>query len=392
MPDLLDATGLKVKPVTEIISDLVTAMQAIYGPDINVAPNSPDGQLINIFAQASADLRELLVGVANSFSPAAAYGTLLDQRVALNGLARKQGTFTLTNVNVTVNQAVTLPGLDDAINDPAGTGFTVKDGAGNSFILVATTYLGSAGTTTLSFRSKVIGAIQTIPNTIVNQLTRVFGVTAVNNPAAATSLGVEEETDAQLRTRHARSFALASSGGADAVEAALRAIPDVTDALVIENATTGTVLGTAANSIWAIVTGGTPAEIAQAIYAKKGIGCGMRGAQSYVVTRPNGTGFTAKWDTSITSRLYVKFTLNPRTTGVTYDHPRIAAALAAALKYALGQAPTVGDLVNAVLAIEPTAYLTSLGVSTDGITYFDSVQPSDMQHYFTLAVGDIAIT
>jgi uncharacterized phage protein gp47/JayE len=392
MPDLLTPAGLTVKSVNEVISDLVTAMLAIYGPDINVAPNSPDGQLINIFAQASVDLRELLLGVANSFSPATAYGTLLDQRVALNGLARKQGTFTLTNVDVTVNQAVTLPGLDAALNDPDGAGFTVKDGAGNQFILAATTYLGSAGTTTLLFRSKVIGAVQTIPNTIVNQAAQVLGVTAVNNPASATAIGVDEETDAQLRTRHARSFALASTGGADAVEAALKAIPSVTDALVVENATTGTVAGTPANSIWAIVTGGTPVEIAQAIYAKKGIGCGMRGALSYVITRPNGTGFTSKWDVSISQRLYIKFTVNPRTAGVTYDHPRIAAALAAALVYKLGQAPTVGDIVSAVLAIEPTAYLTVLGVSTDGTNWFDSVQPTSALYYFTVAVGDITVT
>jgi uncharacterized phage protein gp47/JayE len=392
MPDLLDGAGLKVKTVTEIVNELVASLQAIYGPDINVAPNSPDGQLINIFAQACTDLRELLVAVFNSFSPSAAYGTLLDQRVALNGLARKQGTFTITLVSVTTSQACNVVGLDDAINDPDGIGFTVKDGAGNEFILVSSAYLGAAGVTPLAFRSKKIGAIQTIPNTITNMVTQVLGITAVNNPTVATSIGTEEETDAQLRVRHDQSFALGSMGGADAVEAALKAIPDVVDAMVVENATTGTVSGTPANSIWPIVTGGTPEEIAQAIYAKKGIGCGIRGAVTYVITRPNGTGFTAKWDVSISQPLYIKFTVNPRTAGVTYDLPRIATALAAALVYKLGQAPTVGDIVNAVLAIEPTAYLTVLGVSTDNTNWFDSVQPTSALYYFTVAVGHITVT
>ena len=392
MPNSLDATGLRVKSTTEIIADLAAAMQAIYGPDINVAPNSPDGQFINIFAQASSDMLELLLGVYNSFSPVTAYGVLLDQRVALNGVFRNKGTFTLTNVAVTVSQAVTLPGLDAAIDDPNGTGFTIQDGSGNSFILTSTTYLGSPGTSTLTFRSQAIGAVQTIPNTLTNQLTRVLGVTAVNNPEAAYSLGVDEETDAQLRTRTARSFALASTGGADAVEAALHSIGDVTDALVIENATPATLLGTPANSIWVIVTGGTPLGIAAAIYAKKGIGCGMRGAQTYVIERADGTGFTAQWDNAIAEPLHLKLTVNPRILGKAIDKPRVASELAAALLYKLGQIPNVGDIVNAVFKNDPSIYVTDLGVSSDGTTWLDSVQPTDAQRYFTVDPVNITIT
>jgi uncharacterized phage protein gp47/JayE len=386
MPNLLDPSGLAVKSVTEIINDLTLAMQEIYGADINLDSDSPDGQLLNIYAQAAADNLELLADVYNSFSPSGAYGTILDQRMALNGLARHQGTFTLIPLSVTVTQALTLPGQDTA--QP----FTVSDNAGNQYQLVASHSFGAAGTTVLTFACTVMGLITPALNTITNQVTAVLGVTSVNNPTAPLALGVREETDSEFKIRHARSFALAATGPADSVQAALANIPSVTDAYVVENATAGTVGGVAANTIWCIVTGGTDAEIAQAIYAKKGLGCGMKGAKSHVITRPNGTGFTAKWDASLTQRLYAKFELHPRTQGQTFDNALIASQLSTALVYKLSQQATVGDIVNAMLLIEPASYQVSIAVSTDGTNWFDSVEPSDVQHYFTLASADITIT
>lgn len=391
MPNILDATGLTVDTVTEIVDAITLSMQDIYGADINVDQNSPDGQLINIFAQSSADNLQVLVDVFNSFTVEKAYGTLLDQRVAINGLTRQAGTYTYTNITVTVNQALTLTGLDALNDDPNAQVFTVADAAGNQFYLAATHIFSVPGSTSLSFRAKDIGLVETTPNTITNQVTTVLGVTSVNNPAVATSVGVNEETDAQLKVRHGNSFALASTGPADAVEAALAAIPDVTDAFVVENDTNGTVNTVGAHSIWCIVTGGTDAEIAQAIYAKKGIGCGMKGSSSYTVTRPNGTGFTALWDASIAQPLYIEFTIQGRVSGTAFDADAIAAALAVALVYKLGQAPTIGDVITAMLTISPNAYLTAVGVSSNDSDFFDVVQPDTAQHYYTVAAADVHV-
>ncbi len=457
MPNSLDQTGLTVKTVTELVADLTASLQAIYGTDINVDPNSPDGQLINIFAQTVEDLLELLVQVYNGFSVPGAIGTILDQRVALNGLARRQGTYTTTQVLVTVSQAITLYGLDQTVNPP----FTVKDNAGNQFSLAVTKTFAGAAAESLQFRAVDIGLVEVVANTITNQVTTVLGVTSVNNPNTAitttgdissgfptvlnipstagmvpglsitgtgipvgttiisvdsatqvtmsanatattptltinvfivpTSSGVNEETDAQLKVRQVQSFALASTGPADAVTAALLAVPDITDAFLVENFTDNEVETVPAHTIWTIVTGGTDAEIAQAIYAKKGIGCGMKGSNSFSITRPNGTAFVAQWDASISQPLYIQFTINPRTPGQSFDTVLAATRLAAALVYKLGQSPTVGDIVNAMLTIEPNAYLTEIGVSDDGLSYTDVVAPETAQHYFTVSSANIDI-
>lgn len=388
MPNSIDNTGLTIKTNQEIIDDIVAKLKPIYGADINVSANSPDGQLINIFAQVVTDMLELLVLVNNSFDPDQASGTVLDQRVALNGIARIDGTYTLAPVSITVDRAVTLYGLDDTGDNEL---FTVADGSGNQFYLVTTKVFGAAGTDSLSFRAAEVGAVEVLPNTIVNPVSIILGVTTINNPLAATSTGVDEETDVKLKLRRAASFLLPALGPADAIQAALLEVSGVTDAVVIDNPTSGEVGGVPANSIWAIVENGADADIADAIYAKKAAGCGMFGGESVVVNRPNGQTQTILFDRPVDEDLYVEFTINPKSAGASFDHDYIKAELAARLLYTIGQRSTLNDVMILMNDIEPDAYLTAAGVSNDGITPLDVVETTDAQSKFVLLVANITI-
>lgn len=391
MVSSLGPTGLTIDSLPTLVAALTEQLQAIYGSDINVDSNSPDGQLINIFCQTVEDTLELIQAVYGSFGYMTAYGTQLDQRLAILGITRKAGTQTTTPVLVTVNQALTLNGLDQTANPV----YTLVDQTGNLWQLETTHVFGAAGSASLTFKAVTIGPIGTTANTITQQSTTVLGVTSVNNPTTVgTVIGVSEENDTQFKVRAAQSFALASTGPADAVEAALDNIADVTDAFVVENDTGGVVGGVPAHSIWCIVVGGTDAEIGQAIYAKKGPGCGMKGSQSYVVTRPNGTTFTALWDLGLTQNLYIKFNIIWRG-GVALSDDTIIAALAAALSYKLNQPASVGDIVTAMATIAPTAIVDltgNQGVSTDGITYQSIVNTTTPQYYFAVSAARIVIS
>lgn len=391
MPNELNADGLTVKTNTEIVSDLAADMATIYGTDINVAQNSPDGQLIGIFSQAATDLLELLVQVYNSFTVENAFGVSLDQRVALNGLARRQGTHTIIDLTVVTVGAVNLVGLDALVNDPEAIVFTAADDGGVQYQLMESVTT-SNGANVLTFQAKDIGVIEPILNTITNIVTIQANVTSVNNPIAATSIGVDEETDVQLKMRHAQSFFLASTGPADAIEAALASIPDVTDAFVGENDTDSEADDIPPYSIWAIVVGGTDEEVGTAIYNKKAPGCGMKGDESYVVTRPNGSSFTALFDRGETEDLYIAFTATSKVPGISFNADAFKTALVAALIYKLNQSPSIGDVIIAMNTIEPRAVLSAVGVSTDGMSYSDVVAPSDFQHYFVLDEARIDIT
>lgn len=392
MPNQIDAFGLQVKSVTEVTDDLDVGLKSIYGTDANTDPNSPDGQLIGIFAQAVADMLQLLVQVYNTFSVDNTFGVSLDQRVALNGIARRAGTYTLAQVLVTVDQALTLTGQDALIANPNAQVFTVADDSGNQFQLQTTYAFGGAGSATLTFIAVNIGQVQTTANTITNQVTTVLGVTSVNNPTVSgDTIGVNEESDVQLKIRRAESFQLAAIGPSDALRAMLLTVPSVVDAFVVENDTGGTVNTVPAHSIWTIVNGGLAAAVGQAIYSKKMPGCGQKGTQTYVVTRPAGNTFTAQWDNALTEDLFVEFGITPRIAGLTFDNAAIKVALAAALVYKLGQKPNSGDVVVAMQTIAPNAILTSCFVSIDNSTWVDIVTPSTAQYYFTLDAADITI-
>lgn len=392
MPDQLTSAGLQVKTLQEIIDDVTANLQSVYGTDINAAQNSPDGQMINIYAQAASDLRELLLVVYNSFAITNAYGTILDQRLALNGIFRREGSFTTTNVEIVTDRAMTLAGLDAAINDADGVGFTIADDAGNQFILAETQIIPSGGIYTFVFRAKAIGVVETIPNTITNQVTVVLGVTGVNNPDVAILVGVSEETDIELKLRHARSFSLAATGPVDAIQAALTAISSVTDSYVPENTSNAEVDDVPAHSIWPIVEGGSGEEIGLAIYSKKSPGCGMKGSETQTVDRPNGDTFTARFDRPIYEDLYIEFTIIPRVEGISFDTDLLKTQLASALSYKLAQSASIGDIVVAMLEISPLGVLTDVGVSNDGITFTDILDPSTFQHKFSVSPTRIEIS
>ena len=270
MPNQIDATGLQTASAAELIAQFTADFQAIYGTDINLNSDTPDGQMMNIFVQSVLDLEDLLTQIYNSFDPDLAIGNVLDQRVAINGIQRKAGTYTVTPISITTvlgtGGSVTLQGLNTFPNDP----YTVADSSGNRWYLQTTTTISIVGTSTasLNFRAQNPGATLTLLNTITIPITIVIGVTAVNNPTTYSSLGLNEETDAQLKIRRQKSVALSTQGFLQGLLAALNNINGITTALVYENTTSVTDSnGVPGHSIWVIVGGAVdPADVANAIY------------------------------------------------------------------------------------------------------------------------------
>lgn len=392
MPNLLSAAGLQIASTDEIATDLATALSAptVYGPNINTAPESPDGQMIGIFSQMDSDTLDLLVDIYNVFSVSSAYGFSLQSLVEVNGLAIKGGTFTTTPVNVTAGAAGTLPGLDQTAVPP----YQVQD-PNNVWTLVSSFVFGAPGTQALVFRAATLGPISPLPNTINIQATPLTFVSAVNNPTVVGAvIGQAYETDVQLRTRQAQSFALAATGPADAVEAALLNLPTVTSAVVSENRTSSTIGNIPAHSIWCVVVGGAPADIAQAIYAKSTC-AGLVGAQTVVITRPNGQPAAINYDIGLPQLLYMRFGIIPAVAGVTFDNTLLIDQLAAALAppyWNLGAAASIGDLVRAMFVINPQVIVVSPGVSLNGSSYSDQVAPTSAKFYFNLLAAHITIT
>jgi hypothetical protein len=320
--------------------------------------------MMMIFIQSVLDIANLLSQIYNSFDPDNAVGNVLDQRVAINGLVRQAGTFTLTNITLVMSQSVNLYGLDQT----AQSVFTVADNAGNQWQL-QTTQLGVSGTQVYAFQAANPGAVLTTPNTITIPVTVVLGVTSINNPTTYTSLGINAETDAALRIRRLQSVSLASQGYYAGLLAALENINGVTSAFVYENWTSATnVAGVPGHSIWVIVAGtGAAASIANAIYTKRNACCGMFGATSYVITQVDGSSFIVLWDSVTAQNLFVSFTATS-VNGVT--PPNIAAVrsgLVSSFVPGVYSEVNINTLATLVQAIDPNTLVTSAGFSTGAV-------------------------
>ena len=84
----ITGAGISVPTYADILSSLQASVRQIYGEDIYVEPDSMDGQLLAIMAQAIYDCGQTAVAVYNSFSPQTAFGAGLSSVVKINHLAR----------------------------------------------------------------------------------------------------------------------------------------------------------------------------------------------------------------------------------------------------------------------------------------------------------------
>lgn len=364
MPNVIDATGLQTATREELVAYFTTQYQDIYGADINLSSDSPDGQMMNIFIQSILDLQDLLTQIYNMFDPDNAIGVILDQRVAINGIQRQAGTYTITDVTVVNSQSVNLYGLDQT----AQPVYTVSDNAGNLWELQDTQLGVTAGTHIYAFQAATPGANLTVPNTITVQVTIVLGVVSVNNPTTYTTLGINEESDAVLKVRRQQSVSISSQGYLAGLLAALENINGVTSAFVYENTTNVTDADNVpGHSIWVIVAGsGAPADIANAIYTKRNAGCGMFGDESYVITQIDDTLFTVYWDIVVTENIFITFIASGIDTAVEPDIAAIRAGLVTSFTPTVNEEVNINGLATLVQAIDPNCLVTGAGFSLGG--------------------------
>jgi len=396
MPDILDKDGIQVKSLTEIIADLEAGFKSIYGNDINLDQNSPDGQIINIFAQSAIDLRELAVTIHSNMDPDFAVGRVLDQRVVYNGIERAGGTFTTQPIDITTDRTVSLQGLDAAANDINGTGYTVQDDAGSEFILIDSVIL-TAGTTTVNFRARQIGRVETIVGTINTPVTIVLGVTAIDNPSAALEIGQDEETDAELRARRQTSPAINSKGFVDGLRADLLNLTGVTDAKVFENVTNITDAdGIPPHAMWAIVEGGANTEIGDTISKKKSMGSNMKGAETVNITTDSGAIFVAKFDRPQAANLYIRFDIQTTILGSVFNQPAIKQSIVDALDFKINDfTETSAITCIAKQAIDDNGgggVPVNVEVSDDDITYVDFLASPTLDSQWVVDTTRITIT
>lgn len=253
MTNIIDANGITIDSLQDLITKYSDTLRNIYGSDIVLDPESPDGLLVNFLAQVTRDASEFAVKIYNAESLNSAVGSLLDQKVAWFGLTRKPASYTYVDVDITTINNVNLVGMDSNTTPPPNI-YTVQDNAGNNYYLASSVNLVGGTTTTLSFRAENSGAILVGAGTITTPITYNQYITTINNPASQYIIGSEEESDTELKWRLKSSYYLPSQGFCESMKASLLAYDDIEDAFVIDNPTNTTdSYGIDPYSVWMIV-------------------------------------------------------------------------------------------------------------------------------------------
>lgn len=382
--------GLVTQSLEEIVQDLTQKWQSIYGADINVEQNSPDGQLINILAQEKKDLLDLITSIYNNLDPDRVIGIPQQILYKWNGLFIKAYTYSYVYIDVNVTGPVNLQGLDDNIDNADGTGYTVTDTAGNRWILANSQSL-QTGSYTLNFRAAQLGAIEALPNTINVMETIVAGVASVNNPASNYITGNQGESSSAFRLRRAQSMAAPSQGFDESLQSQLNGLDTVTQAKVYDNRKDTEVNGIPAHTVWVVVQGGQPDEIGRVIYNNVPPGIPMKGTQSVVIPKQNGDIQTVYYDIPSAVPLYIRMTIkNFGTTPLDTDYIKEQLAQST---YNIGETATSAQIstdVGDIIGDTGTPY--NITISTDNTDWVEYATPTGLDEYFTISTANINIT
>ena len=387
--------GIVTQSLSEIIADITAKFQSIYGADINIDQNSPDGQLINILAQEKKDILDLCVQFYNNLDTERVSGIPQQILYKLNGLIIKAFTYSYVDVNVSTTQSVNLTGISNQDLESADvTGYTLADTNGNRWILTTGTSDNTItipqGTTTLNFRAAELGSVTALPNTITIMETVIAGVQSVTNPANNYITGATGELDSEFRLRRNRSVTMPSQGFTDSLQAQLLTINNVTQARVYDNKTSSTVDGIPAHTVWTIVEGGANEDIGKAIYNNIPPGIPMKGNVDVSVPRPNGDLATISFDRPTAVPLYIEMKIKVLSGAIDEDYIKQELAK---ITYEIGQdaeSVNIGTFVKEIITTAGTPY--DIGVSTDGVTFSEVVTPSGLDEYFSISTSNLDIT
>jgi uncharacterized phage protein gp47/JayE len=372
----LTSSGFVLATLSDRLAQLEAAMQAIFGPNINLDPNAVDGETIGIFGESIANLELLAQYIYQSFDPNTAIGAALSRLVQLNGIRRLPGAYSTVQVTCTGTQGTAIPASSLVQSaDGSTTWKTTED-----------VTIDATGQATATAQASAMGPLAAPIGTLTIIGTPLYGWQSVTNTAAAV-LGQLEETDEQLRIRRAQSTATPAQGIVDALYGALLNLTGVTQVVLYENPT-GAVdaNGMAAHSLYAVVQGGATADILQTLWLKKSVGPVLLGATSGQVYDSRGNPHTMYFDRPQSVNVYVTVNLTKRPGWPVDGAIRIANAIVAwgQANQKIGQDVVQSALytpINGIPGISVTSLLlgiapnptasANLAVPFNGLAVFD---------------------
>lgn len=312
------STGFERTRLDERIEELNAALRDIFGEDINLDPDTVDGQTVGIFAELISDTDQLAEDVYHSFNPQTATGVALSRVVQYNGIRRIAGRNSTVDLKCVGTAGTVIP-----------AGSLVRSAVTNTvFETLAEVTIPISGEIAVAAQSVEMGYLPAPAGTLTKIDTPIFGWQTVTNLLDAIP-GRAEETDAELRIRRRASTSTPGQAVVDSIFGALRQLDQVLQARVYENDqdTVQPVTNLPPHSIYCIVEGGSVQEIADTIWLKKSAGVTMVGAITQVIYDSQGSPHNIKFSRPGYVDVYIVINLSIRSGWPTNGADQIKTAL-----------------------------------------------------------------
>ncbi|MGG4702726.1 baseplate J/gp47 family protein, partial [Providencia stuartii] len=162
-------TGIVIDSLTDVHQRLTEGFKRIYGDDINLDADSPDGQMIGLFSQEIENINQAIAMVAQMLDPYKAMGSWLEQRAMYAGIVRRGADYSyLDDVIITGKQGVIVR-KDSLFTDDNNT----------KWVTLADVTLGSNGSARVDLRSQELGAFSLPANRPLTMDTVTIGVDSI---------------------------------------------------------------------------------------------------------------------------------------------------------------------------------------------------------------------
>ena len=280
----LTPAGIQATDLTVYVTRIERALQEALGNDLNLAPETPQGQIAGCLGIVLTELDELATYIAAGLNLNQASGLQLSDYGALVGLPIIRGEKS--------SVLVTLSGVP---NTSIPSGSRVRTTTGAVFASEAAALIPSSGAVEAKFLASAIGPVLATAGELKMIVDVITGWTGATNKAAA-ALGRDRESDAEYRRRYRGEVASHGRDGLEMIRARVLQQTGVTGALVRDNSTAADVttqaITIAAGSILVIAEGGANADIAAGIAATRPVGVPTAGNIS--VNVPHAQGHTVE--------------------------------------------------------------------------------------------------
>lgn len=390
----IEETGVILPDTADLQAVVEDEYRAVFGADLVVTPNTPQGVLITAEVIARANAVANNAALANQINPDIAGGVFLDAIWQLTGGQRLAATKSTIAGVVLAGVAGTLI--------PAGTLAAKADGT--QFESVGDVTLDAGGGAVVDFVAVDFGPIACNPAALNTVVSGVLGWESVTNPNAAV-LGRNVESDGASRIRRRQTLALQGSGGPEAIISGIMDTEGVRSLSFRENVTnaTATIDGIvmAAHSIYACVDGGTDLAVATTLLERKSMGAGYNGATVVNVTEPlSGQAYPVRFDRPTPTPILARVTV--RVMGATGDPQALVRAAILAFArgelegeagFTVGQPVSPFELAGAVNVLSPGLYVQSLEITLQSvINYQPTAIPIALNQIATIVDGSITVT